>query len=406
MRISTSTIYDNNVAAINQQQARLQQTQLQVATGHRLLTPSVDPAAAAQAIEVSQADSANTQYAVNRNMAKSTLSMMDTTLMSVTSVMQDIRTEMLNAGSSSLTNANRQSIATSLSSRLQQLVSLANSTDGTGNYLFSGFQSRTQPFVDTAAGIAYFGDDGQKLTQISSSRQLGATQSGADIFMRMKNGNGTFVTQAAATNTGSGISSQGSVVNPALLTGNNYNIAFSVVGAVTTFSVTNTTTGLPVAGMTAQPYTSGQAISFDGMQFDIQGVPANGDQFTVAPSTNVSIFKTVSDFINALNTPITPGNVAQTAAMTASFKTAINNVDRSFDNINNANAVVGSAINEIDAAQATGDNLGLQYKQTLSQLQDTDYAKGASDIAQQLLSLQAAQKSFVQVSNLSLFTYM
>lgn len=406
MRISTSTIYDNNVAAINQQQARLQQTQLQVATGHRLSTPSVDPAAAAQAIEVSQADAANTQYASNRSMLKSTLSMMDTTLMSVTSVMQDIRTSMLDAGSSSLTNANRQSIATSLTSRLQQLIGLANSTDGTGNYLFSGFQSRTPPFVDTVAGVAYFGDDGQKLTQISASRQLGVTQSGADIFMRMKNGNGTFVTQAAATNTGSGISSQGNVVNPALLTGNNYNITFSVAGPVTTFSVTNTTTGLPVAGMTAQPYTSGQAISFDGMQFDIQGAPANGDQFTVTPSTNVSIFKTVSDFINALNTPITPGNVAQTAAMTASFKTAINNIDHAFDNVNNANAVVGSALNEIDAAQLTGDNLGLQYKQTLSQLQDTDYAKGASDIAQQLLSLQAAQKSFVQVSNLSLFTYM
>ena len=53
-----------------------------------------------------------------------------------------------------------------------------------------------------------------------------------------------------------------------------------------------------------------------------------------------------------------------------------------------------------------GDNLGLNYKQTLSNLQDTDYNKAATDLAQQQLSLQAAQKSFVQVSNLSLFTYM
>lgn len=406
MRISTSMIYDFNVAAMNLQQARVLQTQEQIATGTRLLNPSIDPAASVQALDLTQADATNTQYTANRVSAKNTLTQMDTTLQSVTSVLQSIRTEMITAGNGSLSNSARQGIATNLTGQLQQLVSLANSTDGAGNYLFSGFQTGTQPIANTAAGYAYFGDDGQKLTQVSSNLQIGATQSGAEIFMRVKNGNGTFVTQAAAGNTGSGIATQGSVTNPALLTGNSYSVAFTVAAGVTTYSVTNTTTGLPVAGMTNQPFTSGQAISFDGMQFNIQSAPANGDQFTVAPSSNVSIFKTIADLVTALNTPIVSGNAAQSTAMSASILNSINNLDSSMSNVSTANASVGSNLQVIDSTQTTGDNLGVTYKSSLSQLQDTNFTQAATDLAQQQLALQAAQKSFAQVSNLSLFTYI
>lgn len=406
MRISTSTIYDTNVASLNQQQARLLQTQQQISTGRRVLTPSIDPAAAAQALEVTQADATNAQYTVNRTAVRNTLSLMDATLQGVTTTIQDIQTSAVSAGNPMFSNADRQTVATDLTGRLQDLLSLANGTDGIGNSLFAGFQGKTLPFSNTAAGYAYFGDGGQKLMQVSDTRQIGATQSGADIFMRIKNGNGVFATQAAAANTGSGVASIGSVANPALLTGNNYSVAFTVAAGVTTYSVNNTTTGLPVAGMTAQPYTSGQTIGFDGMQLDIQGTPATGDQFTVTPSTNVSIFKTVSDLITALKTPLTPGNAAQAATLTSSLNTAMNNLDRGLNNVLTANGAVGSSLKEVDATQMTGDSLALQYKQTLSQLQDTDMNKAASDLAQQQIGLQAAQKSFVQVSNLSLFTYM
>jgi flagellar hook-associated protein 3 FlgL len=63
-------------------------------------------------------------------------------------------------------------------------------------------------------------------------------------------------------------------------------------------------------------------------------------------------------------------------------------------------------MNEADSLKASGDSLALQFQQTLSQLQDLDYNKAMSDLSQQQLSLQAAQKSFVQVSGLSLFSYM
>ncbi|MDD4978847.1 MAG: flagellar hook-associated protein FlgL [Gallionella sp.] len=404
MRISTGMIYDSNVTTLNQQQAKLMQTQQQLATGRRLLTPSIDPAAAAQALEVSHADATNTQYTTNRDSLKGTLTQMDSTLQGITGVLQDIRTTLVGSNYSTYTDSDRINISNALQSRLDQLVSMANTKNANGNFLFSGFQSKTQPFSNTAAGYAYFGDDGKKLTQISDTLQVGATQSGADIFMRVKNGNGVFVTQATATNTGTGLMNQGSVTNPTALTGNNYSISFTVAAGVTTYNVTNTTTGAAV--LTAQPYTAGQTIAFDGMQMTVQGAPANGDQFTLAPSSNVSIFKNIADAIAALKVSVPPGNAAQANALASSISSAIANMDRGLNSISAANTVVGVSMNAVDSAQSMGDNLGLNYKQTLSNLQDTDYNKAATDLAQQQLSLQAAQKSFVQVSNLSLFTYM
>ena len=47
-----------------------------------------------------------------------------------------------------------------------------------------------------------------------------------------------------------------------------------------------------------------------------------------------------------------------------------------------------------------------QYQQTLSDLQDLDYAQAISDFTRQQVALEAAQKSFVAISGLSLFKYI
>jgi len=403
MRISSSTIFDSNVAALNQQQARLLQTQQQIASGRRLLTASDDPVAATRALEISQADATNTQYASNRDSARNTLSLAEGTLQSVTSLLQDVHDAAAGAGNSLLKGSDRSAIATDLSGRLQELVGLANSTDGLGNYLFSGFQSRTQPFANTAAGVAYSGDDGQRNVQVSAARQMASSDSGADVFMRVKNGNGTFATQATAANAGTGVISQGTVTNPvALVAGNSYTVSFSLVAGVMNYTVTGAPTPLasPVTGV----YASGQAISFDGMQIDIKGTPAVGDTFTVAPSTNESIFKTISDLIAALKASAMVG--ANPANLTNSLSRGINNLDNALNNVLATRATLGLRLQEIDSLQVAGEDMGLQFKQTLSKLQDTDYNKAISDLTQQNMSLQAAQKSFVKVTELSLFSFI
>ncbi len=408
MRISSSAIYDSNVNLLNQQQGKLLHTQQQLASGRRMLTPADDPFASVRALEVSQSDSANTQFVTNRNAAKHSTEIAETILKSVISLLQDVRTAAVGDGSGVLTTSDKKTLATDLRGRLEELVGLANSTDGIGNYLFSGYQGRTQPFVKSSSGIQYAADDGQRMIQVNSSRQLATSDSGADIFMRIKNGNSKFVVSGSSDNTGNGVFSQGAVTNPALRTYHNYQIEFHVDKSSgetkTSYDVLDLTTKELLSE--GNSFSSGHAINFDGMQFDISGEPGDSDTFLVSPSENESLFTTLSNLMSALENDNPLGGSAAKAQYTNSVNRALNNIDRGLENISTIRTSIGSRLRELDALQATGEDVGLQYKSKLSELQDVDFNKVVSDLNQQQTSLTAAQKSFKQVSDLSLFNYL
>lgn len=557
MRISSSTIFNSAVANMDQQQVQLAKSQQQVSTGLRMQTAADDPVAAAQALTVTQASATNTQHISNGNSAQNNLSLASSALQNVTNLIQAVQSEAIQAGNGSYTNSDRSTIATQLTSQLQQLLGLANSTDGAGNYLFSGFQTHTQPFVNTPAGTGYFGDNGQRNVQVSATQQIASSDPGANVFMSIKNGNGTFATQAgtnsltSGSNLGSGVISAGSVANPPpAMPMPDYSVAFTVTpGAagmpdVTTYTVTNTAsvpttasataigdttatvasaaglsvgntiviagagpsvtptttaaapvvsgattatlasvaglspgysitiggnpaatiTGIsgntvtfspatsvnilandPVASAapltatitgiagnvltftpatstataagaaitpvisTGNPYVSGQNISFAGVQFNIQGAPANGDTFSITPSSNVSIFKTISDLITVLNTPVdnsATGGGSTSTSLTNSLSYGLTNLGNALNNILTVQSSLGSRLNEISSLQTTGSSLDLQYQKNLSQLQSVDMTQAISNLSQQQTNLQAAQKSFATVSSLSLFSYL
>lgn len=409
MRISTGTFYSDSVNSMNQLQVNIAKTQQQIATGRRILSPADDPAGAARAVELSLSDSANTQFSFNRTAAINTLSLSEGFLQSVTSLLQDVHTTAVDAGSPLQTSVTRKALATHLQGSFEELLGLANSTDGAGNYLYGGGQGGVQPFANLAGGVVYQGDDVLHKVQAAPSRQIPTSDTGADIFMRIKNGNGTFQAAPAVANTGTGIISQGVVTDAALYSGNSYQLTFSVAAGVTTYTINDTTTGAPVAlvpPVSNVAYVSGQAISFNGIQFEIKGAPANGDLFNVSPSSNQSIFDTIDKLITTLTTPVPTGNASALAAYQQGLSNAVNVLSHSLDSVLGVRATIGSRLNELDALQLTGESLGLQYKQTLSKIQDTDYTKAISDLTQQNMNLEAAQQTFAKVASLSLFNYL
>lgn len=402
MRISTNTMYESGTNMMLQQQEKLMKTQQQLSTGRRILTPSDDPISAAQVLNIAQSASLNEQYSVNRTSANSSLALEENVLRKVTTVLQDLHSAVVYGGNSSLTDNERKILATELRSHLESLVGLANTTDEKGQYLFSGYQAHTKPFVQTGLAVAYAGDQGQRMNQVGPARQLAVSDSGTDIFERIKNGNGVFSTAADSLNTGTGVIDVGSVITPASLTGDSYEITFNVSAGVTTYDIVNTTS--PATVSTGNPYTSNSAISFAGMQLSIKGDPANGDKFTVSPSQNHSIFNTVSDLITALETPASgqPGGTR----LANSLKSVLQNVNNSLEHVLAKQASIGARLQEIETLESVGDDQNIQFQQLLSSLQDVDFAKSISDLNRQQLYLEAAQQSYVKVSGLSLFNYI
>lgn len=400
MRISSGSVFDTNVSMLNQQQSTLLHTNQQVASGRRMLTPADDPAASANTLQISQAEGTNAQYAINRNAVKSSTGLAEAVLQSVTTVLQDAKTMAVQAGDGALSPSDKRSIGEALQGRLDELIALANSTDGTGNYLFSGFQGKTIPFVKTSLGVQYMADDGQRMVQVSSSRKMAASDSGADIFMRIKNGNGTFVTEGDPDNSGTGSIGQGTVTNSNLITGETYKLTFT---SPTTYDVSN---GKGEVVSVGNEYADGEAMTLPGMQFSIIGTPDIGDSFSISPSTNDGLFKTMEDLIAALNTTNPAGDAATSAQLASNLSKAMSGLDRGLDRVLTVRASLGARMNELDSLQSTGEDLDLQYKQTLSTLQDLDFNKAISDLNRQTTSLTAAQKSFKQVAELSMFNYM
>jgi flagellar hook-associated protein 3 FlgL len=407
MRISSASLYESGTAQLGVLQTNLSKIQNQLATGRRIVTAADDPIAASRALEVTQSDAINTQYFNNRQNAKSSLSQVELGLSNATGILQDIQVLAVNGGNAALTDADRRSLATELSGRLDDLLGVANAADGAGGYLFAGFKSGTLPFIKTATGAQYQGDQGQRILQVASSRQLPISDSGNSVFEENLNGNGTFVVSAATApaNTGTGIVSSGSVTNATLLTGDSYHIVFAISAAsppVTTYDVNDVTTGLPVSA--GNLYVSGQPIAFDGLQFDIKGGPADTDSFDIVPSTKQSLFTTITNLINVLNAPGS-GATGQ-ATLTNGLNAAHDDLSSALDNFLSVRSTVGTRLKEIDSLDSAGSDLGIQYKQTLSDLQDLDYTAALSNFAQVETALNAAQQSYVKIVSLSLFNYI
>jgi flagellar hook-associated protein 3 FlgL len=434
IRVSTNMIFDQGVFNMQNRTATLLKTQDQLSTGRRILTPADDPIGSAHSLEIEQSKAINEQYQRNSDSATAALGLSENALSSVTSLLQDVKTQAVNAGNGALSQTELKSIGNDLRARYRELIGLANSTDGNGQYLYSGFQGSTRPFTETAPGVvAYLGDQGTRLTQITASRQLAVSDEGSDIFQKIKNGNGTFATAAAGANAGTGIISPGEVLDVAAWNGagnpQDFSINFFVDNTqnppVTTYDIVDNVsgnsllTGAPAgAGPYLRTYTENATISlktqappdtnpvpFDyGVQFSIKGQPATGDTFSLQASTNVDVFTTLYSLITAVESA--QDSAAGNTKLANQINTALSDIDRSLDNVLRVHASVGNRLAEIGSAKSASQDLVVQYQKTLSDARDLDYAKAISDLTQQQLTLQAAQQSFARVQGLTLFNFI
>jgi flagellar hook-associated protein 3 FlgL len=410
VRISTSTIFQSGSARISELQAGVNKTQQQVASGRRISTPADDPSGSARALVISQADAVNDQFAVNRNSAKNTLSLSESVLGDITTLYQNAKAQIIYAGNGTLNDADRGFIADDLQGNLDQILSLANSKDGVDNYLFSGFNSTTQPYTKTQGGASYGGDQGQRYLQVDTSRQLPLSQPGPAIFENIRTSAGQFNVQPNPSNVGGGtVTASINAAASNQLTGNNYEVNFDATGL--NFTVTNKTTGSVVVPSTV--YSSPQTITFDGIDLSLSTPatvppalpqpPAPGDHFSIQPGSQ-NIFETLTDIINVLRTP---ANSAQAKVdLTAALTQANNNVDKGLGNVLTARTQLGTSLKEIDSLNDAGLGTGIIFKQELADLTGLDYAKAITELNQQNTTLQAAQQSFAKISGLSLFNYI
>ncbi|MGV8900070.1 MAG: flagellar hook-associated protein FlgL [Burkholderiaceae bacterium] len=364
MRISTNTMYEVGSARISELQSSLSKMQQQISAGRRIMTPEDDPVGAARALMVTQAQSVNEQFGINRRNAQSALNAEEGALQSITTLLQDAKTSVVYAGNGSLTDTDRGYLATELHGRYEELLGLANTKDGTGNTLFAGYKTSSDAFVKdtttTPEVVQYKGDQGQRMLQVDTSRQMALSDTGEAVF-------------------GSGNSTAFKALDDIIKLLENPKGSLSPI----------------VSATSAYP----DVVTAHSAFVTAQGIATTDAANAALNPTDTALAATAALSAAAAKTAISAANAA---AMT-SASTALNN---SYDNVLNVRASVGTRLKELDSLDNTGDDRNLQYQTTLSQIQDLDVVKAYTDITQQKTILEAAQMAYVKTTSLSLFNFL
>lgn len=397
MRISTSSAFQRGVSMMQQLQSALDRTQQQISSGRRLLAPSDDPIASARSIELRETLGRIEQFERNGEIARNRLSYEESALVSINDVLQRVRELALQANNDSQSNEARNLIAVELNDRVDELVAIANQRDGNGRFLFAGHRDGIRPVSTAGGNFSYNGDQGQRLIQIGDDRRIADGDSGASVFFMIKNGNGTFSSSAAATNTGTGVLGQGSVTDSSQYDQDTYTVRFTAPGSYDVVDSGGAT-------VTSGAYTPGGSIAFRGIDVTIDGTPAAGDEFVIEPSRNQDMFATVQNLASLLQTPVTDDT--SRAAFHSGINASLQDIDQAIGNILDVRTQVGSRLAAVDSQETSNADLELTLQTTLAGLEDLDYAEALSRLTIQSTTLEAAQQTFIRTQSLSLFNYL
>ena len=419
MRISTIQQFNSGVRGIQDNYSNATRTQEQISSGKRILTPADDPVATVRLLQLSQESNRLEQFSTNMTAANNSLTQEEAILNSVNNALQRIREIAIEAGDGSLTDADRQALASELGEREEELYNLFNSRNARGEYLFGGYQSSEQPFVKNPDGsYSYQGDEGQRSIQIAGSKYVAINDNGKDLFVNVANVN-RVNTEADAANTGSGRISLGVVENKSA-----YDTTFypqgsvSIVIGATADSYEIVDSGgnpltPPVTGQLEENDEGGYTVRYAGVAVTLDGDFAAGDSFSIStgdstPGSTNRETRSVLETVALLRSTLEDGTSSTEDKLVRRDVVAVSleNLDNAMNKVLSVQTTIGARMNVIESTLTENEEASLINTSVTSELQDLDYAEALSRLSLQSVVLEASQQSFVRVSGLSLFNLL
>lgn len=395
MRTSTMNSYATALANLQRRQSEMSDAQSRLTSGLRVMHASDDPTAAARAerARALMQRSDSTQRAVDAS--RNSMTLTEAALADAGELLQQARELVTAAGNASYTDAERADVANQLAEIRKQLMGVANRSDGSGGYVFSGQGAGRPPFLERPGGVDYVGTGGA--VRVASEEPLPLTLDGRQVWLAGSTGNGVFEARPV-TGSGAWIDA-GRVTAPDQITGSTYSINFTNSGGATTYSILKD--GAPTSVVGAS-YVDGQAIEIDGMAVTISGNPADGDSFELAPSqSDLSVFDALDRVVNELKTPL-----RTTSQITQTVQNGLRDLDSLGDHLQSARSMTGEVLNRIDGVSGRLDDLKLFGETTRSNAEDLDMVQAISDFQNQQTGYQAALQTYSSMQRMSLFDYL
>ncbi|MCE1251509.1 MAG: flagellar hook-associated protein FlgL [Comamonadaceae bacterium] len=412
-RMGTANLYDNARLNVSQRQNQLTDLQENLTSGKRVVRPSDDPVAAAQAeramTRINRIQTEQRALEVQRG----AVAQAESTLGDAVGLVQEMRQLIVAAGNGGLKPEDRKTYANQLQSLREQLSEVVNRKDTNGMPLLGALGSQLTAFLGPLSGNPDYQFAGQPGQTASTGVTVPLTLDGHSALMFDPQRDGVYNAIGSTipvdrTLTTSGITP----TNPGLVTGNNYRIDFLGVGpgaqpntTTAQYTITDTTVipNVVSAPVTIPDYPSDKPMEVSvtgipGLSFTIKGNPANGDSFTLKPSA--SLLSSLDSAIRDI------GGAANNNAAAQAVGQALNNLDIGMERLHNMRGYAGELLNRADRITGDQTNRSIQLEGDRSRAEDLDMVKGISDFQNAQTGYEAALKSYAQVQRLTLFNFI
>jgi flagellar hook-associated protein 3 FlgL len=183
MRVTNKMISDQVINNLSRNLSRFMNLQNQMSTGRRILKPSDDPIGTIKDLSYRSRLSEIEQYQKNIGEGNNWLASVDVALGDMTDMIRRAKEIAVALANDTYDATARDSVANEVESLFQQVLQSGNLQQN-ARYLFSGHLTRTQPFVASAKGVVYNGDQGEIKLEIETSTYVSINIPGSDLLTK------------------------------------------------------------------------------------------------------------------------------------------------------------------------------------------------------------------------------
>ena len=194
MKISTKLFNEQQVRQFSSLNEDIQKLQDRISSGKNIVVASDDPVGSVNLSGYKTVKQQLDQYLNNVNSAQTRLSLVDTNLQNLSTIMIRANELLIQASSDVLGRSDREAIALEIDEMKEELLSLANQQDANGSFIFGGYKTKIQPFQKNLDGkIEYKGDAGTTALSVSETMVVETSVDGESLFQKVKNTSGVTV---------------------------------------------------------------------------------------------------------------------------------------------------------------------------------------------------------------------
>ena len=181
LQMSPNTITQSMIQGLSTDQTNLSQLEEEISTGFAINTPSDNPAGAADLLQLNASLTRFSQYQTNASDAQGWLQTGNTAINSVLSVLHQVQSVVESVSGAQLAGNGSElpSLSAQVTSALNELIDLANTTYENGQPIFGGTGNATQAY-DSSGN--YLGAGSAPTRTVAPGTQIAISLTGPQVF--------------------------------------------------------------------------------------------------------------------------------------------------------------------------------------------------------------------------------